>query len=416
MRILVYPHEMSIGGSQINAIDLASQVAKAGHEVIVYAEDGPLVSYIAERGLRYIAAVPAQYRPRPARVRQLARLATEERLDLIHAYEWPGCLDAYFGATLLKRVPVLCTVLSMNVSPFVPASVPLVMGTEVLADEALAAHSAPVWTLEPPIDTDRDTPDIDGSNFRRQHGVGPDELLVVTVSRLALDLKLDALVRAIDAVASLAERYPLRLILVGDGAAREALEARAEAVNRRLGRCVVSLPGAELDPRSAYASADIVLGMGSSVIRAMAIGRPVIVQGEQAFSKILDDTTLELFLRQGFYGKAGAEQGVQVLAGQIESLVTDTVRRQTLGLFGRNVAVQRLSLQRAGKLQLSIYEEVLAGAAKWRLSEAALVGWRALAQELLYHDPRWKRDNSRQEAKLLAAARHGTWPLEVGGV
>lgn len=36
MRLLVYPHELSIGGSQINAIDLAAEVSLAAHDAIVY--------------------------------------------------------------------------------------------------------------------------------------------------------------------------------------------------------------------------------------------------------------------------------------------------------------------------------------------------------------------------------------------
>jgi L-malate glycosyltransferase len=56
-----------------------------------------------------------------------------------------------------------------------------------------------------------------------RHHVLPDELLVVTVSGLAIDLKLDALVHAIDAVDRLADRYPVRLVVIGDGEARDAL-------------------------------------------------------------------------------------------------------------------------------------------------------------------------------------------------
>ena len=51
MRILIYAHDLSIGGSQINAIDLAAGVATAGHQVFVYGIPGPLVEYIRQRRL-----------------------------------------------------------------------------------------------------------------------------------------------------------------------------------------------------------------------------------------------------------------------------------------------------------------------------------------------------------------------------
>lgn len=56
MRLLVCPHDLAIGGSQINAIDLAAGAASAGHDVIVYGIPGPLTGYIAEKGLRFIPA------------------------------------------------------------------------------------------------------------------------------------------------------------------------------------------------------------------------------------------------------------------------------------------------------------------------------------------------------------------------
>ncbi|WFU50066.1 glycosyltransferase [Sinorhizobium terangae] len=408
--MLVYPHDLSIGGSQINAIDLAAAVAEAGHDVIVYGIPGPLVSYIEERGLRYVPARPLKYRPAPSRIVQIAALVRSERIDLIHAYEWPTCLDAYYGAGLLLNVPLLCTVLSMQVMPHVPASVPLIMGTSDLAIEARKTHRGQVWVLEPPIDVERDTPLLDGKAFRNRHGVADEEFLVVTVSRLAIDLKLDALVRAIDAADILAGSYPLRLILLGDGPAREALTTRAAAVNRRHGREIVMLPGADLDPRSAYAAADLVIGMGSSALRALAIARPLIVQGEQAFSEIFEPSTVELFLRQGFYGLADGAAGAGRLAAQIEGLIKDPARRTALGRFGREMVTKRFGLQRAANLQLDIYRQVLTEPPRRRLIEAMRSVRLALMLEIANHDPFEKRAKTSREQEVLATVRSGIWP------
>src|SRR5215467_12405903 len=39
VRILTFLYELSMGGSQINAIEISAEHAKLGHEVIVYAPD-----------------------------------------------------------------------------------------------------------------------------------------------------------------------------------------------------------------------------------------------------------------------------------------------------------------------------------------------------------------------------------------
>jgi len=410
MRLLVYPHDLSIGGSQINAIDLAAGVADAGHDVVVYGIPGPLVDYIEQRGLRFLPARRLRYRPAPSRIAQLAIIARRERLDLIHAYEWPPCLDAYYGAGLILGLPVLCTVLGMTVMPYVPASVPLIMGTADLGDEARGVQRGNVWVLEPPIDVTRDHPEIDGSVFRRTHNVTKGELLVVSVSRLAVDLKLDALVRAIDAADLLAGRYPLRVLLVGGGPAHDALMERAMAVNQRWGREVVTLTGPEFDPREAYAAADVVVGMGSSALRALAIGRPVVVQGEDAFSAVFEPETLDLFLRQGFYGMADGATGAYRLADQLDGLLADPVLRETLGRFGRQVVTERFSLERAVSKQIDIYEQVLRNPPVRHIPDAIRSAGRALMLEVENHDPLRKRERLMREQGLLAAVSGGLWP------
>jgi len=410
LRILVYPHDLALGGSQINAIDLAAGVAERGHEVIIYGIPGPLVDYIKERGLRFLPDHDLKYRPAPSRIAQIAAIARGERLDLIHAYEWPPCLDSYFGASLVLRVPLLCTVLSMQVMPQVPPSVPLVMGTADLGAEARKHHRADVWVLEPPIDVERDNPQISGRGFRSAHSVADEEFLIVSVSRLALDLKLDALVRGIDAVDQLASRRRVKLILVGDGPARDALQCRADDVNRRHGREVVALVGADPDPRNAYAAADLVMAMGGSALRSLAIGRPLIVQGEDAFSEPFDQNSCELFLRQGFYGLADGAPGPNRLVGQIEPLFDDPARRLELGQFGREFVSRRFALQRAVDFQLDVYKSVLKASPATRISEAVRAAALAASVEIANHNPFQKRRNRNLQETILSAARSGEWP------
>jgi L-malate glycosyltransferase len=403
VRLLVAPHELSIGGSQINAIDLAAGAARAGHEVLVYGTPGPLVDYVESRGLEFVAARRMSYRPAPSRIAQLASLARRRRLDLIHAYEWPPCLDAYYGAHLAGGVPLLCTVLSMSVSPYVPPSVPLVMGTEALAEEARRHHRSPVWVLEPPIDTATDSPSIDGGRLRKALGIRDERQLVVTVSRLALELKLDALVDAIDAVDALAGELPIGLVVVGDGPAAASLRTRAEDVNRRWGRDVIMFLGSLADPRTAYAAADLVIGMGSSSLRAMAIGKPVIVQGERGFSKVFEPGARDYFLRHGFWGLGDGRPNAQRLANQMAGLLADAGRRAELASYGRRTVEERFSLARATRLQLGIYDAVVAGGTERRWNEAVGAAGRVARLELQNHDPRRKRVRDATEAARLAA-------------
>jgi len=412
MRILVYPNNIgTIGGSQINAIDLAATMADAGHDVLVYGVDGILTPYITEKGLPFLPARELRYRPAISRIAQLLKVTRQKKIDIIHAYEWPACLDAYFGAHLLGRVPLLCTVLSMDVPPLVPKSVPLVLGTEQLGDRARRSRDH-VSVVEPPIDVEGDHPGIDGSEFRSAHQVAEDEILIVTVSRLSIELKLDALMNAIDAADLLAKSHKVRLLIVGDGEARDQLDERATRVNEHHGREVVTLAGPTMNPGPAYAAADVVVGMGSSALRALSIGKPVVVQGEEGFSLPFRPEDLDTFLWQGFWGIGNGDDGAQRLADHLLPLVIDSELRSSLGVYGRDVVVERFSISRAATRIEELYTQTIreSKGLGWRVGEASTTAVRALRVEYDSHLPSVKRARASEKAARLGMASQPSTP------
>lgn len=407
MRILVYPHELEIGGVPLNAIDLADAVRRRGHETEVYGIPGPLVERVHALGLPFHPAHPLRYRPAPTRIVQLTRLAKDLDVDLVHSYEWPPALDAFLGPHVQRGTAQVCTVLSMGLSPLVPGSLPLVMGTEELADQARRVRHGCVVAIEPPVDVEADAPTVDGSAFRQRLGIRSTELVVASVSRLALDMKLDSLVRAIDAAAALADRFPVRLLVVGGGEAQQQLEARASFVNTAARREVVTLTGPLDDPSEAYAAADVAVGMGSSIMRAMAFGKPAIVQGVGGFAEIFTPQTEPLFLRQGFFGRGDDRPAAERLATLLGELLADPVRRAELGAFGRQVVVDRLSLEGAADRLVSVYDRAVERRPRRRRSlarEAATMSLRAVLAEARLHDPRDKRSRRLEREQLLARA------------
>ena len=139
MKILVYPHTMEIGGSQLNAVQLAGAVRDRGHDVIVMSEPGPLVERVHKMGLPFIEIPLHRRRPSPKVVQMMVRVVRDLGVDVVHGYEWPPIVEAFLGPALLRRVPVVGTVMSMSVAPFLPRTVPLMVGTELIRRAALAA-------------------------------------------------------------------------------------------------------------------------------------------------------------------------------------------------------------------------------------------------------------------------------------
>jgi glycosyltransferase involved in cell wall biosynthesis len=358
MRILVYPHSMEIGGSQLNAVELAGAVRDLGHDVIVLSEPGPLVERVRNMGLEHLELPPDRRRPSLKVVGTLVRLVRERRVDVVHGYEWPPVVEAFFGPGLRHRTPVVGTVMSMSVAPFFPRTVPLLVGTEQIREAALAAGHRRVTLLEPPVDTEADNPSVDGRSFRAQQGIQPDEVLVAMICRLVPELKLEGLLAACDAIGALARSGSrVRLVIVGDGRARNEVAERAAKANASAGRHVVLLTGEISDPRPAYAAADVVVGQGGSALRGMAFGKPLIVIGEGGFNELLTSASAPIFLRQGWYGVGPGSlgTGAPALRMALARLGASLELRRDLGAFARQLVVNRFSLHRAAQVQEEEY-------------------------------------------------------------
>jgi glycosyltransferase involved in cell wall biosynthesis len=317
-------------------------------------------------------ALPAgRRRPSPAVAGQLRRLVRERGVDVVHGYEWPPALEAAAAVYPSGRAAAVCTVMSMAVAPFLPRSMPLVVGTRSIQEDTAARRPGPVHLIEPPVDVTLNAPDHPTAEFRARHGLHPDGTVdLAVVCRLVPELKLEGVLTAVDVVGELARELPVRLTVVGDGTAREAVADRAAKANARAGRRAVVLTGELFDPRPAYAAADVMLGMGGSALRALAFGKPLVVQGERGFWELLTPASCPLFLRQGWYGVGDGAGGAERLAAILRPLIDDVAARRTLGAYGRQLAVERFSLERAAGVQEEIYRTALEPGRRRVLGEA----------------------------------------------
>lgn len=344
MKIITYAHRLEIGGTQVNAIDLAAGLRDFhGCEVVFFATPGPLSRLVESKDLRFVAAPDAYVHPSFDRMRALRALVRTERPDVIHAWDWWQCLDAYYSVHLPWRVPLLTTDMMPTLARVLPKGVPTTFGTPEMVDIAHAKGRRRVELLLPPVDIHSNAPNaVDARAFREANGLDDRSLNIVTVSRLATWMKSESLINTIEAIRELGATAPVRFVIVGEGEARGKLEELAQQANAELGRRAVVLTGAMLDPRPAYSAADIVVGMGGSALRGMAFSKPVIVVGERGFSQPFDADTASQFLYTGMYGVGN---GVNLLTQQLARLLADHDGLAKVGQFGRLIVEKHFALE-----------------------------------------------------------------------
>ncbi len=348
MKILVFAERLDLGGSQVNAIELSAMLRdRYGYDVVIFAAPGPMSKTIEEKGIRYLPAPdrPPKILPSVQRIRALADAIERERPDLIHIWDWTQCLDAFYGVYLFNRIPMIVSSMTMTVDRLLPKQLPTTFGVPILIDQAKAAGRPKLELILPPVDVDLNSPDaIDPKPFRDYFGLGENEIVLVSVSRLVEWMKAEGICRVIDVVRHLGRELPLKFVIVGEGPSYAKLSELAAEVNADLGRQAIILTGGMIDPRPAYAAADIVIGMGGSGLRAMAIGKPVVVIGEQGFAKPFTPETADYFYYHGIYGQGDGDEGNINLTAIIRSLAENPGRFPELGKFARDFVVEHFSL------------------------------------------------------------------------
>lgn len=372
MRVLVYAHRLEVGGTQVNAIELAAALRDLhGFEIVFFAQPGLMVKLIEEKGLRFLPAPDARFHPAPARMRALRDVVRREKPDLIHVWDWWQCLDAYYSVYLPMRIPMVVSDMMMELTRVLPKRLPTTFGVPELVAKAKAANRHRVELVVPPVDVHYNAPGIvDPQPFRERYGIEASDISLVAVSRLAEWMKAESLIRTVDAIRTLGHDLPLRFIVVGEGAARARLERLASETNAELRRSAIIFTGAFLDPRPAYAAADIVIGMGGSALRGMAFGKAVIILGERGFSAPLTPESAEKFYYKGIYGIGDGNPSNARLVADIRELAEHPNRLSALGEFSRQFVVRNFSLETVSTRFAELCRNVVTEEPSFRLTIA----------------------------------------------
>ncbi|MEM9382729.1 MAG: glycosyltransferase [Planctomycetota bacterium] len=190
-----------------------------------------------------------------------------------------------------------------------------------------------------------------GRAFRAAHGIGPEEVVVGAVGHLRPVKNLGRLIRAA-AGAAFPDGVRPRVVIVGDGSEREALERAAAECSDRI---AVTFTGHLENLSPAYSAFD-VLGISSdseqqpiSLLEAMAAGLPVAATDVGDVASTLPPEARAHVVPSG----PGAERDLGVaLAG----LVADPERRAALGALSEERVKASFSLDGMVEAYREVYD------------------------------------------------------------
>jgi glycosyltransferase involved in cell wall biosynthesis len=273
---------------------------------VLRAEDPDLARLFRERDipLRHLG----KHRLDPTTIPKLVRIIRRERIDLVHLTGYGASNFGRIAATL-TGIPSIVHVTDHYypwyqraadtlLAPWTPCVVTVshsvARTSPMFRNERLRARTSVIHNA---LDLDEFAPLAPDAALalRGKLGLAAGDVVVGYVGRLHEEKGVQHLLEAAPAI--LAADPRVRLVLVGDGPTREALEARARAL--ALGpRC--SFPGFATDVRSMLSALDVAVfpslteGFPNVVLEAMAVGKPVVASGIEGIAEILvhDETGL----------------------------------------------------------------------------------------------------------------------------
>ncbi len=360
MKIRLVLPGLYVGGMERLVIHLAVVMRRRGHDVRVVSLDGPgpldahaeeldvAVDHVSSRGWRTLV----QASP-------LSEYLQRERPDIVHSHagSWARAVAAARIAGVRGRVQTLHgfhekDVLKMRwidraLMPLTPAV--------VAVSEELRVHAVrELWTSDRRIGYIRNgvlqPPAQPAPLDRTAIGLGHEHVVTMVVGRLVPVKALDVLLTAFAAVSK--SEANARLVIVGDGPERAALEAQREALGLQ---SVVTLLGSRNDVPSLLAAADLFClpshseGLSISLLEAMAGGLPVVATSVGSTPEVVTPDV-------GLLVPPGQPAP---LAAALQALIADPSRRQRMGVASAERVRAHYSVDTTADAYLQLYARLL---------------------------------------------------------
>lgn len=371
MKVLHVITSISRGGAENHLVDLVAGQIRRGLTVhVAYLKDD---GYWTARFTAMGAGVTALGLNRYGELGPLKALRALIRSfvpDLVHAHMPPA--EIYTRLALLgDRTPLVIS--KHNDEPFyrgfgqrwAGSWVAGRAGRIIAISDAVRAYfcgggldlpAQQVLTIRYGIDTGpyAEVADSAVAALRSEWGVSPESLLIGTVARLAPQKALDVLLNGFATYCRRAAR-PARLVIVGTGPLREALQGQA----RQLGIAdrVIWAGFREdipvvMNALDLFTLTSIYEGFGLVLLEAMAAARPVVASAVSAIPEIVVD---------GETGRLVPPREPDRLAAALLEL-QDPAVRQRYGMAGRQRVQQQFTLDRMVERTAQVYAGVMKGA------------------------------------------------------
>ncbi|HEU4505742.1 MAG TPA: glycosyltransferase [Nitrospira sp.] len=368
-KVILLAVGLGVGGTETHILELASGIDRTKFDVTVCSlkSGGCLVEELRGRGIRVVCLNGAgKFDPRV--LFRLWKLMREERPDVMQSFLFWANLSARVLGRLSKVVRVVCSYHDEIVSEgsLVRMIDRMTFGwSHAVVCCSEAVRRSVIRQLGAPDARQTIIPfGVDVGRFavidrvtRKELGLDDDGPILGTVSRLVEPKKgLSVLLRAMAVLNRGGEHQGCQLLIIGEGPARESLEALSE----RLGlSSFVRFTGPRRDiPRilpllDVFVLPSLYEGFGIAILEAMAAGRPVVATAVGGIPEFVVPGETGLLVEPG---------NAEALAEAIGCVLRDPERARLMGTRGRARVVSTFQMSTVVRRHEQVYEACLTNA------------------------------------------------------
>ena len=277
----------------------------------------------------------------------IVKMCKDKNIDLIHAHDFISFPASYTAALRMRKGIVFTKPGGPANNLFPPRTVDVILYSEELREGMVTQYNLDpnnIFFIRARIDTDNYKPDQVSTEFIQKYKLPQAGRKIVMATRLEDNKKpwIDMLLGFAHHAAQ--KNEPPHIVIAGEGPLLDHIEADACSGEKKknIGRIVHFIgPVFTINElNQLYNYADVVVGNGRGILEAMACGLPVIITAVAGLPEALGNSEGALLIEP----KNAAQ-----LAGAIETLASDRMRREKMAVAARQTAEKNSVIRQIAK-------------------------------------------------------------------
>lgn len=365
--ILLSLMQLDIGGAETHVVELAKELKRRGHNVIVTSNGGVYVKELEDAGIKHYV-VPLQNK-NPLNVfkafSRLRKIIADEKIDIVHSHaripsfilgklhnkmKFPFVTTAHWVFTTKYGLKYITNWGEQTIAVSEDIKKYLIDNYNIPADHIVVTING--------IDTQKFSPKTDCSDIMKEFDIKETDNTIVYVSRLDEDRSLVAK-QLLNVIKNLTIEN-LKVLVVGGGNDFENIKRLSDEVNQKLGKKVVILAGARTDINKFVNVGRLFVGVSRAALEAMAAQVPVIIAGNEGYIGLFDESKLEVGIDTNFCCRGCEASSEKLLEEDINRFFDLTCEQaDKLGKYGRELIEKNYSVFKMADDTVEIYDRVL---------------------------------------------------------